>query len=38
MADEYTFALRIEASGEVTPAAQQPEAEESPTEEEETDG
>lgn len=38
MADEHTFTLRLEASGEVTPAAEQPEVEESPTDEEMTDG
>lgn len=38
MADEHVFRLTFEASGEVTPAPQQPDAVE-PTEEEElTDG
>jgi hypothetical protein len=34
----HTFTLTFEASGEVTPAAEQPETEESPAEEEMTDG
>lgn len=41
MADEYAFALTIEASGEVTPAPQPqhtPEADESLADEELTDG
>lgn len=36
--DQHVFALTVEASGEVTPAAEQPEAEESPEQEEMTDG
>ena len=38
MADEHTFTLTIEASGEVTPATQHPEAEQGPYEEDLTDG
>jgi hypothetical protein len=35
---EQVFVLTVEASGEVTPAREQPEAEESPEQEEMTDG
>jgi hypothetical protein len=35
---EQVFVLTVEASGEVTPAAEQAEAEESPEREEMTDG
>jgi len=39
VADEYTVTLTIEASGEVAPATEQaPEADESPTDKEMTDG
>ena len=36
--DGQVFVLTVEASGEVTPGGDQPEAEESPVEEELTDG
>lgn len=38
MVERHVFVLDMEASGEVTPAGEQSEAEESPAEEELTDG
>lgn len=38
MAEEHTYVLTIEASGEVTPANEHPEADEADADEELTDG